>query len=151
MEVRSTAPPVWMHASRLFFCPPDELSRPRESEGSGPTSGRDPEDLEMMLKDKVAVVYGGGGAIGGASARAFAREGATVFLAGRTREKLEAVAQEIADAGGRADVAVLDALDLDQMTRHARRVVEEAGHIDVALGAVGIVHVQGTPLTELSL
>jgi 3-oxoacyl-[acyl-carrier protein] reductase len=65
----------------------------------------------MLLRDKNAVIYGGGGAIGGAVARAFAREGAKVFLAGRTLAKLEAVAREISAAGGRAETAELDALD----------------------------------------
>lgn len=50
----------------------------------------------MLLADKNAVIYGGGGAIGGAVARAFAREGAKVFLTGRTLESLEEVAEEIA-------------------------------------------------------
>ena len=44
----------------------------------------------MLLEAKIAVVYGGGGTIGGAIARAFAREGARVALAGRTRAKLDA-------------------------------------------------------------
>ena len=59
----------------------------------------------MLLKDKVAVIHGGGGAIGGAVARAFAYEGARVFLAGRTRASLERVAGEIANAGGRVQCA----------------------------------------------
>ena len=54
----------------------------------------------MLLENRNAVIYGGGGAIGGAVARAFAREGARVFLAGRTPEKVEAVAEEIRAAGG---------------------------------------------------
>ena len=54
----------------------------------------------MMLKDKVAVIYGAGGAIGGAVARAFAREGANLFLTGRRREPVEAVAKDIVSAGG---------------------------------------------------
>ena len=53
----------------------------------------------MLLEDKNAVVYGGGGAIGGAVARAFAQEGARVFLAGRTMDKVDAVAGEIFAAG----------------------------------------------------
>jgi NADP-dependent 3-hydroxy acid dehydrogenase YdfG len=65
----------------------------------------------MLLRDKNAVIYGGGGAIGGAVARAFAREGAKVFLAGRTLAKLDAMAREISAAGGRAETAELDALD----------------------------------------
>jgi NAD(P)-dependent dehydrogenase (short-subunit alcohol dehydrogenase family) len=54
----------------------------------------------MLLQNLNAVIYGGGGAIGGAVARVFAREGATVFIAGRTRARLDAVAAEIAAAGG---------------------------------------------------
>ena len=61
----------------------------------------------MLLENKNAIVYGAGGSIGGAVAREFAHAGARVFLAGRTREKLEAVASDIASAGGSAEVAVL--------------------------------------------
>ena len=55
----------------------------------------------MLLENRNAVIYGGGGSIGGAVARAFAREGARVFLAGRTPAKLEAVAGQIRSAGER--------------------------------------------------
>ena len=65
----------------------------------------------MLLENKNAVIYGGGGSIGGAVARAFAREGARVFLAGRTPATLEAVAEEIRSAGGAAETAQVDALD----------------------------------------
>ena len=105
----------------------------------------------MLLKDKVAVVYGGGGAIGGAAARAFAREGAKVFLAGKTLAKLEKVAADIRAAGGKAETAVLDALDEKAVENHADSVAAKAGGIDVSLNAVGIMHVQGTPFAELSL
>lgn len=105
----------------------------------------------MLLKDKVAVVYGGGGAIGGAIARQFARDGALVHLAGRTREKLDAVAREIARDGGSARVAVVDALDPTVVAEHTRAVARESGALDVAVNAVGLVHVQGKPLLELSL
>ncbi len=56
-----------------------------------PINGR----LDVLLENKNAVIYGAGGAIGGAVARAFAREGARVFLAGHTLAKVEAVAGEI--------------------------------------------------------
>lgn len=105
----------------------------------------------MLVEDKVAVIYGGGGAIGGAVARELAREGAHVFLAGRTRAKLERVAADIASAGGHAEVAVVDALDEAAVHAHADDVAARAGRIDVALNAVGIMHVQGTPFLELSL
>ena len=55
----------------------------------------------MMLKNKVSVIYGAGGAIGGAVARAFAREGAKLFLTGRHRASVETVAKEIVSAGGK--------------------------------------------------
>ena len=105
----------------------------------------------MLLKDKVAVIYGGGGAIGGAVAREMAREGARVFLAGRTRAKLERVAADITGAGGRAHIAVLDALDEAAVNAHADELAARAGRIDVALNAISIDHVQGTPFLALSL
>jgi len=101
----------------------------------------------MLLQGKNAVIYGGGGSIGGAVARTFAREGAKVFLAGRTLAKLEKVARGLPNA----DVAEVDALDEKQVDRHADAVAATAGRIDIALNAIGIVHVQGTPFGELSL
>jgi 3-oxoacyl-[acyl-carrier protein] reductase len=98
----------------------------------------------MVLEGKVAIVYGGGGVIGGAAARAFARAGATVHVAGRTRDKLERVG-----SGGR--VAVVDALDEAAVHRHVDAVLAESGRIDVVLNAIGVVHVQGAPLLELSV
>lgn len=105
----------------------------------------------MLLKNKVAVIYGGGGAMGGAVARAFAREGARVFLAGRTLAKLDAVARDIVAAGGSAEAAQVDALDEQTVGEHADAVAAKAGGINITLNAVGVFHVQGTPLAELSL
>lgn len=90
----------------------------------------------MLLEDKNAVIYGGGGAIGGAVARAFAREGARVFLAGRTRTSLEEVAAEIRSAGGVADTAEVDALDEKAVDEHADAVAAEAGGIDVSFNLI---------------
>jgi NAD(P)-dependent dehydrogenase (short-subunit alcohol dehydrogenase family) len=101
-----------------------------------------------MLEDKTAVIYGGGGAIGGAVARAFASAGAHVHLAGRSRARLEAVANDIGDA---ADVAELDALDERAVVEHADAVAADAGGIDIALNAVSFPHVSGTPLAELAV
>ena len=72
----------------------------------------------MLLQNKNAVIYGGGGAIGGAVARAFAREGAKVFLASRTLAKLDAVAREISATGGGAETAQVDALDEQSVEKH---------------------------------
>lgn len=104
----------------------------------------------MLLENKNAIIYGAGGSIGSAVATAFAREGARVFLVGRTRETLERVAKEIRAAGGRADVAVFDALDEQAVDEHARSVVEVAGGIDVSFNLIHAQDVQGIPLAEMT-
>jgi 3-oxoacyl-[acyl-carrier protein] reductase len=104
----------------------------------------------MLLKNKVAVIYGAGGAIGGAAARAFAREGARVFLAGRTLASLNVVAREIEDAGGEVDTAEVDALDEQAIESHLDVVAAKAGRIDVSFNVIGIRVAMGTPLVELT-
>jgi 3-oxoacyl-[acyl-carrier protein] reductase len=104
-----------------------------------------------LLLDKNAVIHGAGGAIGGAVARAFAREGAKVFLAGRTLARLDAVAREIVAAGGVAETAQVDALDEQAVGQHADAVAARAGRIDVSFSAIGMEDVQGTPLVDMSL
>ena len=104
-----------------------------------------------MLENRSAVIYGGGGAIGGAVARVFAREGARVFLAGRTQARLDAVAADIVAAGGTAETAQVDVFDQLAVDRHADAIAERAGGIDIALNAVSIMHDQGTTLEGLSI
>jgi 3-oxoacyl-[acyl-carrier protein] reductase len=108
-------------------------------------------DSDGWLEHKNAVIYGGGGSIGGAVARAFAREGATVFLAGRTRTKLEAVAEEIRSAGGAAETAEVDALDEKAVDEHADAVAAEAGGIDISFNLITHPHTHGTPMAEMAL
>jgi len=103
----------------------------------------------MLLESKNAVIYGGGGSVGGAVARAFAREGAKVFLAGRTLATLDKVAVEIRAAGGAAETAQVDALDEKAVDKHADAVVEKTGSIDVSFNAIFNGDVQGTPLIEM--
>lgn len=104
----------------------------------------------MLLENKVGVIYGAGGPIGGAVARAFAREGARVFLAGRTKAKLDRVAQEIRSNGGIADTAVVDALDERAVDDYVDAMVEEAGFIDISFNLIAYGDVQ-KPLTEISV
>jgi 3-oxoacyl-[acyl-carrier protein] reductase len=104
----------------------------------------------MLLATKTAIVYGGAGPIGSAVARAFAREGAHVFLAGRTRETLEKVAETIRDSGGRAEVAQVDVLDRTAVEAHAATVADAAGGIDIAFNATSNDDVQGTPLLDMA-
>jgi NAD(P)-dependent dehydrogenase (short-subunit alcohol dehydrogenase family) len=105
----------------------------------------------MLLKDKVAVIYGAGGGIGGAVARAFASEGAKVFPTGRSSASVELLAKEIVAAGGSAEAAEVDALDERAVSEHLRSVVDETGRLDISLNAVGIpnANILGVPLTEL--
>jgi NAD(P)-dependent dehydrogenase (short-subunit alcohol dehydrogenase family) len=106
--------------------------------------------MTRLLEGRNAIIYGGGGGIGGAVAKAFAGEGATVFLVGRTRDKLDAVAGEIGSKGGSAEVAVLDALDERAVDEHVGGVVAKAGSVDVSLNLVTRGDVQGTPLVDMT-
>jgi NAD(P)-dependent dehydrogenase (short-subunit alcohol dehydrogenase family) len=104
----------------------------------------------MLLEKKNAIIYGAGGGIGGGVARAFAREGARVFLAGRTGPPLEAVAADVRAAGGSAEVAVLDATDERAVDAHVEAVAAEAGGIDVSFNLISRGDVQRTPLVDMT-
>ena len=107
----------------------------------------------MLLEKKVAVIYGAGGAIGGAVARAFAREGARVFLTGRQLGPVETIANQIKLAGGFAEAAEVDALDEAAIDRHLQTVIAQAGRVDISFNAVGLSDskIVGVPLIDLDL
>jgi 3-oxoacyl-[acyl-carrier protein] reductase len=105
----------------------------------------------MLLESKNAVIYGGGGAIGGAVARAFGREGARVFLAGRTLATLDAVAEEIRSAGGAAEAAEVDALDERAVDEHADAVAAEGGSLDISFNVIAHPYTHGTPMHEMDV
>ena len=107
----------------------------------------------MMLKDKVAVIYGAGGAIGSAVACAFASEGASLFLTGRYLSPVEIVANDVGSAGGSAEAAEVDALDEQAVDKHLRSVIEKAGRVDISFNAVGIpdTKILGVPLVEMDV
>ncbi|XVQ89893.1 SDR family NAD(P)-dependent oxidoreductase [Microbispora siamensis] len=100
-----------------------------------------------LLQGKNAIIYGAGGGIGSVTARTFAREGATVYLVGRTKETLEATAEAVAAEGGTAHIAVLDALNEHAVNAH----VEEIGQVDVSYNLIRRGDVQGTPLLEMAV
>jgi NADP-dependent 3-hydroxy acid dehydrogenase YdfG len=107
----------------------------------------------MLLQDKVAVIYGAGGAIGSAVARAFAQQGARLFLTGHQLAPVEAVAKDIVVAGGSAEAAVVDALDEHAIDQHLQVVLDTAGRVDISFNAVGVpdTEILGVPLVELDL
>jgi 3-oxoacyl-[acyl-carrier protein] reductase len=104
----------------------------------------------MLLKDKNAVIYGAGGAIGGAVSRAFAREGARVFLVGRTLATLDTVANDISNAGGKAETAQVDALDKQSIEAHLSNVQEKFGGVDISLNVISLGDAQGIPLVNMT-
>lgn len=105
----------------------------------------------MLLENKKAVIYGAGGSIGGEVSRTFAREGAEVFLAGRTLASLDSVAKHISAAGGVAETAQVDALDEQAVERHADEVAQKAGRIDISFNLISVPHIQGMPLVDMSV
>lgn len=104
----------------------------------------------MLLENKVAVIYGAAGAIGSAVARAFASEGARVFVTGRSRAAVEALARDI---GRSAEAAEVDARDEQSIDRHLESVVAQAGRIDISFNAIGIAPrtTLGSPLVKMDL
>ncbi len=108
--------------------------------------------MGTLLSNKHAVIYGASGGIGSAVARAFAHEGATVFLTGRNLKKVEAVADEIRAAGGKAEAAHVDALDEAAIEKHLGDVEASAGSVDISFNAVGIPGaVEAVPLVKLDV
>ena len=110
----------------------------------------------MLLENKTAVIYGAGGAVGGAIARAYAKEGARLFLAGRNLAAVKAVATEIEEAGGQAEAEELDVIHEGSVEKHLDRVVEKAGSVAISFNAIGIPArrveeqgMQGLPLVEV--
>jgi NAD(P)-dependent dehydrogenase (short-subunit alcohol dehydrogenase family) len=110
-------------------------------------------DQHRMLNNKVAVIYGAGGDIGGAVARAFAREGAKLFLTGRNLAPVEVVAKDIVAAGGSAEAAEVDALDEQAVDEHLQSVIDKAGRVDISFNAVGGSRRRrlGVPLDEMDV
>ena len=108
--------------------------------------------MGTLLSQKHVVIYGAGGGIGSAVARAFAQEGATVFLTGHNLKKVEAVADAIRAAGGNAEAAEVDALDEAAIEKHLGDVEASVGRIDISFNAVGIpTAVEAASLVELDV
>ena len=103
-----------------------------------------------LLDGKAAVIYGAAGGVGTAVAKAFAREGATVFLTGRTENSLTRIADDISSTGGVADVSRVDALSSEAVESHLNRIVARAGKLDISFNLIGTSVAMGSKLTDLS-
>jgi NAD(P)-dependent dehydrogenase (short-subunit alcohol dehydrogenase family) len=97
------------------------------------------------LQDRTAIIWGGAGSIGTATARRFVEEGATVYLAGRTEDKL----RDAAAAVGAVGYGAVDVLHEDAVTAFVARVVAETGRLDASFNVAGRGDVQGTPLLQM--
>lgn len=106
-----------------------------------------------LLSNKIAIVYGAGGAVGSTIAQTFAREGAKVFLTGRNKAKVDLVAEKINAAGGYAESAEVDALNEKAIEEHLNAVISKVGQIDISFNAVGLRNttLQGVPLVDLDV
>jgi NAD(P)-dependent dehydrogenase (short-subunit alcohol dehydrogenase family) len=105
----------------------------------------------MRLESKVALITGGYGGMGRASARLFAREGATVFVAGRNESRGRALVEEINGAGGKAHYVALDVVNQDQWDAAVEQVKKEAGSLHVLMNIVGsnaLVRLPGADIDE---
>lgn len=101
----------------------------------------------MILQNKNAVIYGAGGSLGGATAKAFAAAGAKVFLTGRNKDSVQKVADEIIAAGGKAEVDIVDGFDEKAITGHLQKM----NSVDISFNTVGIDVKQSVPLVDLTL
>ncbi|MGC4102456.1 SDR family NAD(P)-dependent oxidoreductase [Ferruginibacter sp.] len=107
----------------------------------------------MILLNKIAIIYGAGGAVGSTVAETFAREGAKVFLTGRNKAVIDKLADKINAGGGFAEAAQVDALDEKAIEHHLQMVIEKTGAVDISFNAVGLrnTKLQGVPLVDLEL
>jgi 3-oxoacyl-[acyl-carrier protein] reductase len=103
----------------------------------------------MILRNKIAVIYGAGGSLGSAVSKALALAGARVFLSGHNISSVQKVANEIIAAGGMAESDQVDALVPDAISSHLEKVVRLAAKIDISFNAVGEDLVQGIPLIDM--
>jgi NAD(P)-dependent dehydrogenase (short-subunit alcohol dehydrogenase family) len=105
----------------------------------------------MLLQTKNAVIYGAAGSLGGTIARAFAREGARVFLSGHKLEPVQQLAREITAAGGKAEAAKVDAMDEVEINKYVDAVVSKAGTIDISFNLINYHDVQDIPIVDMKL
>jgi NAD(P)-dependent dehydrogenase (short-subunit alcohol dehydrogenase family) len=118
---------------------------------AAPGTKTTPDGRNGLLEGKVAVIYGAAGAMGSAVARAFAREGAHVELAGRTFEKVQALATEISGAGSSANAAKVDARDPDSIAKHLDAVIAAHARVDISFNLIGTDGPQGDSLISMSI
>ncbi len=105
----------------------------------------------MRLKNKVAIVTGGGTGIGKAMSLAFAAEGAAVVVAARTRSRLEAVVDEIRSKEGRATAIPIDVTNEDQVRKMVAQTLNEYGQIDILVNNSAMMGATAANVVDIKL
>jgi 3-oxoacyl-[acyl-carrier protein] reductase len=105
----------------------------------------------VILQNKNAIIYGAGGSLGGAVAKALAGSGARLFLTGRNISSVQKVADEILASGGSVEVDQVDALDEKAISSHLNKMIQQAGKVDISFNATGVEVVQNIPLVDIEM
>ncbi len=103
----------------------------------------------MELSGSVAIITGAGGAIGSATARLFAREGATVVLADVRKDEIQEVARQIGEGGGKAAAFMLDVSDEKDVVGLVRSTVDSFGTLDIVVNNAAIS--MTTPILDIEV
>lgn len=104
-----------------------------------------------MLQNKNAVIYGAGGSLGGAVAKALAAAGANVFLTGRSEASLQKVADDIRSSGGKVEVSKVNALDEKEVRACLNNVTANAKTVDISFCAIDFQVVQNITLVDMKV
>jgi len=96
--------------------------------------------MAKQLAEKVAIVTGASRGIGRAISVALASEGATVVLAARSMEKMQATAERVTEAGGKADIVTTELTDEDSIRNLVTVTEEKFGRLDILINNAGVTH-----------
>lgn len=105
----------------------------------------------MLLKGKVAVIFGGSGAIGTAIAKVFIREGAHVYLCARDLNKLQNIAAQLQKHEDVIHTVSVDVLDSQSINNTVAQITQDTGGLDLVINATSFIHNQGKEILELNL
>ncbi|WP_069173654.1 SDR family oxidoreductase [Streptomyces griseus] len=101
----------------------------------------------LSLHDKIVAITGASGGIGEATARLLARRGAAVVLAARRGERIDAIARDIREEGGRAATCVVDVTRAEDLQRLVSTTIDRYGRLDVLVNNAGVAPI--SPLADL--